>query len=138
MAEIINSIKEVFDIKFNKHNYIKFDGYQIFTSEHEYQLLIDNGQCCCEDWGYFASNDDEQRFVGKELVNVEVTDVGLNTKNVNEYTKYGFDQGGIQFVNFKMADGDVFQIAVYNGHNGYYGHDILFVKDGEFIIEECL
>lgn len=138
MAEIIKSIKEVFDIKFKEYTYCSYDGYQITTTAHEYQLLIDNGQSCCENWGYFASNDDEQRFVGKELANVEMTDVGLNTKNVKDISEYGFDEGGIQFVNFKMADGDVLQIAVYNAHNGYYGHDIVFTKDGEIILSNWL
>lgn len=138
MAEIIKSIVEVFDRQFDHKKYIYYDGYKLTTSEHEYYLLIDNGQCCCEEWGYFASNDDEQRFVGKELVSVEVTDVGLKTKNVEEYTKYGLDQDGIQFVNFKTADADTLQIAVYNSHNGYYGHDILFIKDDKTIIDDCL
>lgn len=138
VAEIIKSIVEVFDRKFDHKKYCSYDGYKITTSEHEYYLLIENGQCCCEDWGYFSSNDDEQSFVGKELVSVEVTDVGLKTKNVEEHTMYGFDQGGIQFVNFKTADADTLQIAVYNAHNGYYGHDIVFIKDEKTIIDDCL
>lgn len=29
----------------------EYDGYKITTTEHEYMILIDNGQSCCESWG---------------------------------------------------------------------------------------
>lgn len=51
-----------------------YDGYKVKTDKHEFLLLIDNGQCCCESWGYFYLNDDEQKFIGSELRAVNLTD----------------------------------------------------------------
>lgn len=118
--------------------YGSYDGYKIKTSEHEYMILIDNGQCCCESWGYFSSDDDFARFIGKKLLSVECTDTALNTQKVEETAPYGFECGGIQFVDFKMSDGSVLQFAVYNEHNGYYGHPIIIAKDEDVLLSDTL
>lgn len=118
--------------------YSSYDGYFVETSEHKYFILIDNGQCCCESWGYFASNDDLDSFVGKILASVEMTDTALDTELVENSGYYGGDEGGIQFVNFRMASGEVLQFAVYNAHNGFYGHPIYFIKDDEIILDKYL
>lgn len=157
MEEIIKAINEVNDIQVGNTpgldgknrpgimhvinhlmGYSKYDGYCVETTLHKYLLLIDNGQCCCESWGYFASNNDFDSFIGKVLESVEMTDVALNTKAVEESGYYDGECGGIQFVNFRMSDGNVLQFAVYNEHNGYYGHPIYFVKDAEILLEDCL
>lgn len=118
--------------------YSSYDGYYVETDLHKYLILIDNGQCCCESWGYFASNDNFDDFIGKELESVELTDTALNTDTVEKSGYYGDTDGDIQFINFKMSDGDVLQFAVYNAHNGYYGHPIYFVKDTDILLEDCL
>lgn len=118
--------------------YAEYDGYKIITSEHEYMILIDNGQSCCESWGYFSSDDDFEKFIGKELVSVELTDTALNKKKLEEVEPYGLDEGGIQFVDFKMKNGSVLQFAVYNSHNGYYGHPIIVAKDNNILLQETL
>jgi len=114
-----------------------YDGYLIITTEHKYHLLIDNGQSCCEDWGYFDSNDNFVDFVGAEINDVKVTDVALNAKKISERFAYGFDSGGIQFVDFETSNG-ILQFAVYNEHNGYYGHPIIFAKDNEILLSNTL
>lgn len=118
--------------------YAEYDGYKITTSEHEYRILIDNGQSCCESWGYFSSDDDFDSFIGKGLVSVELTDKALNNIKVEESGYYSGDGGGIQFVNFKINNGAVLQFAVYNSHNGYYGHPIIIAKDEDIILQETL
>lgn len=115
----------------------EYDGYKIATTEHEYLVLIDNGQCCCESWGYFSTNDNPEDFVGETLAAVEITDKALNTKEV-EKSGYYDSAGGIQFVNFKTARGGVLQFAVYNAHNGYYGHPIIIAKDEEILHQDTL
>lgn len=82
--------------------YAEYDGYKITTSEHEYNILIDNDQSCCESWGYFSSDDDFDGFISAGLVDVELTDKALNNIKVEESGYYGGDEGGIQFVNFKL------------------------------------
>lgn len=116
----------------------EYDGYLIKTDEHKYLILIDNGQSCCESWGYFSSENDFEDFINKELKEVRLTDTALNQQKLNEIEPYGFDEGGIQFVDFVMADGDVLQFAVYNSHNGYYGHSILVAKDNEILLQDTL
>lgn len=113
-----------------------YDGYRIKTDKHEFNILIDNGQCCCESWGYFYLNDDEQEFVGSELLEVKLTDTALNKQKVEE-SGYYEDCGGIQFVDF-VTDKGVLQFAVYNAHNGYYGHPIIFAKDEEIFHQDTL
>lgn len=117
---------------------VEYDGYKITTSEHEYNILIANGQYCFESWGYFSSDDDFDGFIGNGLVDVELTDKALNNIKVEESGYYIGDDGGIQFVNFKMDNGSVLQFAVYNSHNGYYGHPIIIAKDDDIILHETL
>lgn len=113
-----------------------YDGYRIKTDKHEFYILIDNGQCCCESWGYFYLNDNEQEFVGTELREVNLTDTALNKSKV-EKSNYFEDEGGIQFVDF-VTDKGVLQFAVYNAHNGYYGHPIIFAKDEQIFHQDIL
>lgn len=117
--------------------YGEYDGYEIKTDIHNFLILISNGQCCCESWGYFTSEDETDNFIGKTLIDVELTDKALNTKKVEESGYYA-DEGGIQFVNFKFSDGTILQFAVYNAHNGYYGHPIIVAKDAEILMEDTL
>lgn len=115
--------------------YGSYDGYRLKTDKHEFNILIDNGQSCCENWGYFSSEDDFESFIGKELLEVKVTDTALNQKKAEETY---VDEDQIQFIDFKFTDGSVLQFAVYNEHNGYYGHTIIFAKDEEIIHEDTL
>jgi hypothetical protein len=112
------------------------DGYKVITNEHTIQVLIDNGQSCCESWGYFASEDNITSFVGSELREVTLTDTALHKEKV-EASDYYEDEGGIQFVDFVTSQG-TFQLAVYNAHNGYYGHGIVVAKDNDILLNETL
>lgn len=116
--------------------YSDMDGYKVETDEHIFHVLIDNGQSCCESWGYFSSEDDMSKFIGAELREIKLTDKALNVKKFEESNFYE-DAGGIQFVDFVTNKG-VFQLAVYNAHNGYYGHGILVTKDEEILVNETL
>ena len=115
-----------------------WDGYKITTSEQTYHLLIENGQNCCEHWGYFESHNEDEwpDFIGAELIEVSVTDKALNDKRLEESGYYG-DAGGIFFVNFRTAI-ETIQFVVYNAHNGYYGHGILFAKGNDILNRDTL
>ena len=116
--------------------YSEYDGYEISTDENQYYVLINNGQSCCENWGYLSSDDNLDYFVGAELIEVKLTDVVLNQKVVEESNYYG-DGDGIQFVDF-VTDKGVLQLAVYNSHNGYYGHSILIAKNENILLNDVL
>ena len=115
--------------------YCGYDGYKVSTEEGEIYLLIDNGASCCEQWGYFSTEDDVKTFIGAELFDIELTDTSLKTEAIEEI-EY-LDGGGVQFVTFKTNKGN-FQLAVYNAHNGYYGHGIYLFKNGECLLNSSL
>lgn len=118
----IKSIEEVIGLV---RSSIGYDGYRVETNTTVVLVLIDNGQSCCETWGYFSSEDNLQEYVGAELSEIQLTDKALNYTKVEE-SGYYEEGGGIQFVDFYTSRG-VFQLAVYNAHNGYYGHGILVI-----------
>ena len=117
--------------------YSEMDGYKVETENHIFHVLIDNGQCCCENWGHMTSEDDLSYYVGAELLEVNVTDIALNQKVLTQMNEDYIDNREIQFVDFKTNLG-TFQLAVYNSHNGYYGHGILVAKDNEILLNDTL
>lgn len=127
MVQMINHLRGASDM----------DGYVVETDKHIFRVLIENGQSCCESWGYLTSEDDLIQFIGNELLEVNLVDTALKQAVVDKEAEYGFDDGGIQFVNF-VTDRGVFQLAVYNAHNGYYGHDIVIAKDNDILLSEVL
>lgn len=112
------------------------DGYSVQTDQHQFLVLIENEQSCCESFGIITSEDDHTPFIGSELREVLLTDRALNQKRVED-SGYYEDDGGIQFVDFRTSRG-VFQLSVYNAHNGYYGHRILVLKDADVLLSEIL
>ena len=126
----------------------RMEGYKIVTSKQNIFILIDAEQCCCENWGYEAcssegiitSNDDFNDFIGAELVDVAIISPGTH-KEVKIYSKlldisYDGDEDNAEFVNLNTTNG-LLQFAVYNSHNGYYGHDI-YIKFNDVEIQDVL
>jgi hypothetical protein len=99
------------------------DGFAVTTDKQVIKLLVDGYQSCCEDFGYFMSEENLEDFVGGTLLNVTVTDTALATVDVpNIY------EGGIMFVNIE-TDRGVLQFVAYNEHNGYYGHQAKVISN---------
>lgn len=96
-----------------------YDGYKITTDAQEIFILVSNGQSCCEQYGYVSSEDELQSFVGSELSDVKVVDTAINEKMLE--VGGNLYEGDIMFVNLETNKGTL-QFAVYNSHNGYYGH----------------
>lgn len=138
MKETIKSIKEVFNIKTTHgESYSNYDGFEIVTDKRNIFLLIENGQSCCESWGTFETNgEDLTKFSGTELLSIDTVDTALDKKKYEEKFEYGLEGGDVMFVNLETSVG-VLQIAVYNSHNGYYGHEVLFIK-GDEVEATCL
>lgn len=112
-------------------------GYKVETDLHTFCVLIDNEQLCCENWGYMTSEDDLDYFVNTELLEVKVTDTALNQKVLTKMSDEYVNANEIQFVDF-VTDKGTFQLAVYNSHNGYYGHSIVVAKDEDIILNDTL
>lgn len=119
MIETILEIKE----ETFKDGYQEYDGYIIKTNKQEIKLGIENEQSCCESWGYFASNDDFDDFINAELLSIEQVDDALNKTKLKDNNMEN-DEDSVIFVNINTSKGTL-QLAVYNSHNGYYGHSVI-------------
>ncbi len=144
MNEKIVSIKEIQGFEFSGKKSIwdnSFAGFEVLTDKHSYKVLISNDQSCCENWGYAISEDNPDSFIDSTLQEITLTDTKLRTFAPNELpedTSYSeYYNGLIQFVSFTTSNG-LFQLAVYNEHNGYYGHTIFVTKDDEVIFDSVL
>lgn len=113
------------DVTFSMGKWSSYDGYLIKCDDgNEVKVGICNSQCCCENWGYFSSNDDFNDFIGAEVLSVAVVDDALTTTVVPDL----YD-GSCMFVNIETDKG-LFQLACYNEHNGYYSHEAVVVENG--------
>jgi hypothetical protein len=110
MKEIISKIEEV-DSNNNS-------GYLITTNKQKIEILIDNLQDCCEEWGYVCSEDNPNDFIGAKLLNIVLVDEGLKT-----YDFVGDSECTAMFINLETDKG-LLQFVLYNIHNGYYGHEV--------------
>ena len=108
------------------------DGFVIVTSQQELSFFIDNGPGCCEQWGHISSEDDFSEFIGATLLKVEQVDRALNVSIMKDVPTY---DTGIIFINFATSEG-LLQLAVYNSHNGYYGHSVKFNSEQLQIYDE--
>ena len=143
MDEIILNIEELdnvgesgrkdYDPDRDRHAY-GYDGFKITTNKQEILLLIDNHQSCCERWGIITSEDLEYPdttggVIGEKLLGVTVivgsdynsVNIPINTEFLKNTEYCAVDIEEAVFINLKTSKKDI-QFAVYNSHNGYYGH----------------
>lgn len=108
-------------------------GFHITTDKQVITLEIDNGQRCCESWGYFMSHDDFTEFLGAELTDVKIVDEALKV-----YDGLDLDDVYMQimFVNIGTSRG-LLQFVAHNSHNGYYSHTAS-VKSNQLTASESL
>ena len=120
MNEIIKAVREVSNYKPEGCKWSGYDGYAIDTNNQTIYLLIENGQSCCEDWGYLMSHDNFDEFIGAQLLGLrEVSASEINGVPDGAYTV---------FVNVETNKGTL-QFVAYNDHNGYYGHEVRVVSE---------
>lgn len=112
-----------------------YDGFIIKTNKQTVFMGISSGQSCCEETGYFMSEDDISNYIGAKLRNVTITDTGFNTHDLYESANNTYD-GDSMFVNIETNKGTL-QFVAYNIHNGYYGHDAV-VKCTQLDYDTCL
>ena len=109
-----------------------WDGFKITLTDKEILLLIDNGQCCCEDFGTIVSDDNFEEFIGAEVRDIETTELDEDDYKTKSWLSEEFayvDVLECGFVSLQTSRGKL-QFAVYNHHNGYYGHNVrIEVKD---------
>lgn len=112
------------------YSWDSYEGYAIVTDKQTINIGVSSGQSCCEDFGYFTSEDDLSEFVGAEIRKVTITDTELKTGLAEKKgaDQYYLDEGDIMFVNI-VTDRGVLQFAAYNAHNGYYGHEGIVISN---------
>lgn len=122
MSETIEKIEEVVTYE--------NEGYLIETDKAKYTVYVGGekeGQCC-ESWGYMSTDDNLDEYIGAELLSIEEVDDDYATKQIRERDGKYIDEGGDTcFVRVNTSKG-MFTLAVYNAHNGYYGHSIGFER----------
>lgn len=116
MSKIVRITEEEFD---------NYDGFIVELDDgSSIKLGISNSQNCCENWGYFMSNDALEDFIGAEVLDVKIVDECLNVEKApNIY------EGDIMFVNIETNRGTL-QFVAYNDHNGFYSHEAVFSYNG--------
>ena len=112
MEEIVSIKEDLFDIRNSE-----YEGFIIATNKQKIYIGVSAYRCCCESFGALISEDDIDKFIEAELLNIKITDTELKSYDFLE----NLFEGGTMFVDIETNKG-VFQIAVYNIHNGYYGH----------------
>lgn len=135
MAKILKIEDDGFSVKSEStwgSGFDSYDGYVITTDEGSIKVGVDNRSCCCENWGYLNSLDNPNDFVGAEVFSVKVVDEALVV-----YENFEIYEGGAMFVNIETNKG-VFQLVVYNEHNGHYSHDAVVIVNGEQTHSEYL
>lgn len=116
-----------------EQRWYNYEGYEItLDGGQKIKMGIDNGQSCCENWGYIISEDDLSQFVGAEYLGIEAVGEALEHVEVK-----GVYEGGIMFINIKTSEG-VLQFVAYNEHNGYYSHHAVVIEDGTVLHSENL
>ena len=88
-------------------------------------LLISNDQQCCENVGSIILNDNPQEFIGAKFLGLSRVLAG-DLKS----SKYTSTEKTTVFLNVATDKGDL-QFAVYNDHDGYYGHLVRAVVANE-------
>lgn len=110
-----DAIIESIDSDFEQDTMI---GLCIKTNKGDIKLLIAADQSCCENFGnlFFDTPDPINNFIGSTLLEVKNIDVPNGS-----YLGYGLDDGNETQLRITTSKG-VLQYAIYNSHNGYYGH----------------
>lgn len=130
MKERILKIEEVFgyEVESGGKSYDnKGDGFVITTDRQEIKFLISSNAQCCESWGQIFMNDNPQDFIGSKIINIETIGTALDKKKIDDLGS--IDCGEISFLNINTDKGTL-QLAVYDSHNGYYGHSV-FIRSNQ-------
>lgn len=109
-------------------------GYQITTDQQVIQLLIDNSQDCCEQWGVITTEDNLLDFIGAELLSLAMVDTNYKKHPLTKEWGLYLEEGGAVFIDVETNKGKL-QFVLYNEHNGYYGHQVKIVS--RQLMHEC-
>ena len=114
------------------------DGYVVRTRLREIVVLISDDQGCCEQFGYMATSDNISDYIGASLLGVDVCEFDEDELG-REYVTRSFpldhpildpsESMEAAFIYLRTSAGAL-TLAVYNEHNGYYGHSVFIRATG--------
>lgn len=113
---------------------VSYTGFSIQTCAGYIDIGIQKGQQCCESYGYLTSLDNFNDFIGAQVLSVRVVDKAFN---LTDLQSKDICADYCIFVNIETTKG-LFQITVYNEHNGYYGHNVYVSNCGSIVVDRCL
>lgn len=123
----MNKILQIDEITEYKIDDMTYSGYRIITEQNIIKLLVNDEQICCEDAGYICSDENFNDYIGAEFIKYDA----VYSKDLRR--QIGFlDGGDLTFLNIYTDKGKL-DFAVYNAHNGYYGHLAVLMVDGKII-----
>ena len=122
---------KIFETEDSYHGKVNFvDVNNIFVG-------YDISSHCCEHFGYFISENEEQNPREDEGIKEGLENYSFD-KNYFSENEADEDNGGI--VRFKLVaenKPDLF-LHLYNFHNGYYAHGFTFLDNGKIIKESYI
>lgn len=135
MIERIKNIEEVYDVSSESLECLKsieysgmFDGFKITTSKNIWYILISNAPQCCENFGYVSKPDDYKDFIGANVYSISSTVRTIKDNIESIQLSSSSEYSNCLFITFYTDKGDL-QFTAYNEHDGYYGHNVVIVKD---------
>lgn len=117
--------------------------------ERTFRVEIEDERECCEIWGTMLSEDDLTPYIGSVLHRIDVCNTNLKSSTYHDFceqkeqidyiqqikNRHGICYRNIQFINFYTSKG-MFQLTVYNCHNGYYGHDVTIKYENDVLYKK--
>ncbi len=136
MKNKILAIDEITGITLNTIKHYTFSGYKI-TLEGDYCrpecteifIVIEDGQASGEEFGYLTTNDDLSEYIGCTVKSLNAVDVVNGKYLKNTVLPCGVHRSEAVFVNIEVYGNTPLQFAVYNSHNGFYGHQVVISSE---------
>lgn len=116
--------------------YEELDGVKIdFDNDKSLVFGISHDQDCCEEWVYIsqADNEDVSNYIGAKIRSIEIVDYSVLT----QLEEIGACETDCYFLNVMTTKGEL-NFAVYNIHNGYYGHRVTMKYDNNEMFSKFL
>lgn len=117
------------------HEEYELDGVKIdFDNDKSLVFGISNDQDCCEEWVYSqVDNEDVTNYIGAKIRSIEIVDHYVST----QLEEIGVCETDCYFLNVMTTKGEL-NFAVYNIHNGYYGHRVTMKYDNKEMFSKFL
>ena len=117
----------------------KRDGKFNFVDDQNTFVGYDDGQSCCEWFGYFLSYEEPTKIIEPPDTSLELAAKDYNfDKSYFKKIRGDTEDGGIAIFKLTKPGANDMFLALFNSHNGYYGHGFTFTVDGTQVQEDYL